>query len=224
MDLPPSDVPTHAAADLNANPQTAEVQHIKYREFDDREVAKWTPDDLIKTLETVGEWDKDGYYVVSLQQLKELFAIFSEKVLAWGKEGKISYDQMSKLMNLASDRPVGRRGGLLCVLVAVGIEQEVIDFLGQYVLLGGQDTRYYDLLEHMLVAQAVNNASSPLAAKIVENPRYINTFKEKVLSKLPKDMLDRLSHETYYYDYERDDGEIRTYCYELLSGKLVNVD
>lgn len=225
MDTPPADVPTHAAADLNANPKAAEVQHVTYKTFDDREVAKWTPEDLIKTLETIGEWDDDGYYWITMDQKKELFAIFSEKVLTWGKGDKISYEQMSKVMNLVSDRPLGSLGGLLSDLAHLGLIQNIVSFLGEYVVLFGEkDVRYYDLLEHMLVAQAVGNKASPLAAKLAQDPRSKYSFEEKVLNKLPKDMFDRLSRATYYYDDERDDGEIRTYCYALLSGRLVGVE
>ena len=153
MDTPPADVPTHVAADLNANPQTAEVQHIKYREFDDRAVAKWTPEDLIKTLETVGSWDDDGYFFISVSKIKELFTIISDKLLTWEKEGSISYDQMDKIIHLLTERPLGSNGGLLNNATGIGLEKEVIDFLGEIVLWGKKDVRYYDLMELLLTIQ-----------------------------------------------------------------------
>ena len=43
----------------------------------------------------------------------------------------------------------------------------------QYVLLFEKDARYYDLLEHMLVAQAFGNKAFPLAADLAQDPRLI---------------------------------------------------
>ena len=225
IDMPPADTPANAAADLNVNPKAAEVQHVVYKTFDDREVAKWTPEDLIKTLETVGEWDDEGgYYWFPQAKLYDLFSILFDKVLTWGREAVITYDQISKIIQLASDRPVGTTGGLVREVAALDWEQKVVDFLGEFVVLGEKDARYYDLVEHMLTVQAMGNAKSPLAADLSMSPRFRDSFKAKVLDKLPKNMQERLAEATYYYDDENDDGEVRTYCFSLLSGSVVSVD
>ena len=90
--------------------------------------------------------------------------------------------------------------------------------------MGEKDARYYDLVEHMLTVQAMGNASSPLAADLSMSPRTRDSFKAKVLDKLPQSMQERLAKATYYYDDENDDGEGRTYCFSLLSGRVLCVD
>ena len=225
IDMPPADTPANAAADLNVNPKAAEVQHVVYKTFDDREVANWTPEDLIKTLETVGKWSNNrGYYLCPVEKMEELFSILAQKVITWEKEDKITYEQMSKIMNLATERPIGMDGGLLSQVSMIGKGQEVIDFLGKFVLFAEKDPRYYDLVEHVLTHQALSNAAEPLAANLSQRPRFRNSFKEKVLNKLPETIQKRLSEETYYFDYKNDDGEIRTYCYSLLDGRVISVD
>lgn len=219
MDLPPADVPTHAAADLNANPQTAEVQRVKYREFDDREVAKWTPEDLIKTLETVGRWKDRGYYFISVPESKELLAIVSDKLSSWEKEGSISYDQTDKIIHLLAERPLGSDGGLLNNAARLGCRSEVVDFLKEVALWGKKDKRYYDLMELLLTNQALGDSAHPLAAILSQSPRSNKIFEEKVFNNLSPEVQNRLSKETYYYDFEG-----RTYCYALLTGKLVSID
>ena len=219
--------------DLNANTTSDYVQeqrvviskkspdNLIYKAVNKAEVPNWTPDDLLKALETVGFPfnTKRGYYNVHPRDRQALIEILSEKIFAWEKEEKITYEQIDKIIHVACERPMGRHGGLFVNFVAGNDSQPIIDFLGKLVLLGEKDERYYDLIEMMLTVQAMGERHFPLGCTLYNESK--DDFINKILNKLPDAWKERLSKATFYY-YDEDVD--RTYCYTVLGRKLVYAD
>lgn len=214
--------PQNVDLNANSNPEYVQEQRVTCQHVDEEKVANWTPDDLLNALKTVGFPfnARKGYSVVPDSDELRLVEILSDKLFAWEKEGKISYDKISEILHVASRRLMGINGGLFIDLVAMGDWQPVIDFLAKFVLLVEKDARYYDLLEMMLIIQPMGERAFPLGARIYMKQKCKDVFVNEVLNKLPAVCKERLLKNTYYY---YDDDSDRTYCYSL-SGKLVSVD
>ena len=84
--------------------------------------------------------------------------------------------------------------------------QVLCNFFKEFVKHGEKDARYYNLIYEMLTYQTVRNQSFPLGFRA----RRGTGWKEEVLAKLPSEMQERLSGESFYTN---DDNK----CYALQS-------
>ena len=202
---------TSIYVNANINPVNADVIKVDLVDkSDDPELVKdwrnWTLQDIVRILKHMAKPEK-CYGVTAV----EVGNIVLRKLLEAAADNA-PFELIEETVHRALETPAYmRRGNVLSGFKVFG-KQAVCDFFKEFVKLGIDDARYYELIYTLLTYRFNNNF--PLGFAISR----FNGFNEEVLAKMPSGMQKQLKSYTFQKDNEDMD---RRLCYSLLTGESV---
>ena len=203
---------TSANVNTNVNPVDPDVVKVTTFELLDESDfpemfegwKNWSLQDIVRILK-----DMKSYGLGAVVMGNIVF----RKLLEAAADPNVLFEVIEKTVNTTLETPVFcMKTSVLSGFKSFG-RKAVCDFFKEFVKLGLDDARYYELIYTMLTHR-LHGDDFPLGFAMSDQDGFI----DKVLAKLPSKIQKQLKSYTFYHDDKDTD---RRLCFSLLTGESV---